>query len=1211
MKKFKYKKGGAGCSSLYKKMYNTGGPGDPPGKKKKNTLVVASKDDPRYQAFSDSLNLYNQQNAYNAQFLSNFPSVPTPKATKYQHNYIPIKGKPPVDLVRAWSEIRKNVGNTQLNKKNRAEFSKNIKDAYKELSKPVWAGNVAGGPWLTGNKYQNGKLVGVSSYPEVLKSQEKMFKSSGLSIPTVLRAGDYVKNSDANWKFKESAEHYRDFTHKPAKGYYQDNTLAVTDSPYNYDSRVKSTSLRQQKKANTVSYGVPNMYLEHETIKPVGYLRYHASMPGILPVIPGVDDHVRKHKYKLTPRAVAYTHHASGPNAFDPNSIGSGYDDYFFYNKQLPYYAKPEREVIVKTPPKPVSTSLPKPTKPSKKVTKKKVTKKEEIKGDKIVNESKPIVAEKPITKEKPIPVIEKPKYPTKAPEGYSLVKGWTGGDGISYGDYYTYIAGPKDLDKYPDIPAGPPKKQSKSLLKYAKGGPGLKYNHGGPGPHNPPVEDMYSMSKKAKSKPKTSNDLPEYNTATSLGMPSKWAKSQKIFTEKDLPEYNKLSLKEQYIAPNESQRAINLATKKTAQEVADDAYRANKGTLTGELENLGTRLATVGSGVAKTGSDIFLRFPQTLMNFAGWNPTLMDKWATDIEQGHNRNPFTGNLYPSHLQKGLQPAVDNTLYGLSFLTGGELGLGTKAVRAGMSPTAKLSMDASKGWGGFSKGAGGRALDSRNPIIGKVDEVSQQGEMWPVEVLQQEVNKMKLKKSQGAKGLDPIIKDFEEGIIAQGGKIDSMDDIMAQAGVQDIKQQLKTEAKWDPMNPADFKGGTSDVIFPRYDQFHLIGGKKGMQTKAGDEAWSLFTQPSSSVPGLPKIHQNSFLGDQFRKLFKKGNRENTLNAQRLLSTDEIEKLSGFDKNKYLQDMAAREANIAKHGEWKPYLKSSERQTTEGERIWQSFFSDPKELRKFQEARTTRFDKKGNVIKKKIKPEIDWENWVKYKEDFHNNPEVIKELNEIEIKAKADGTWMKNPDGTPFKGTKEQFVIQQSENFKKFHEGSKVTGEKGEPLFMYHGSPNKDIKTFLRPGDEGYKKSPTTTTGKSGIYFSNVKEYADMYQNLEKPELAAGKTYQVYLSPKNAVTAGETSMAGYGEKGLPSSFLWNHGKIPGVDAVKAGKYHRKRFDDADYEVSMENPNLIKSAEGNILFNTKSSNIYKSLAPIIGAGALGAGYSATQKK
>ena len=32
MKKIKYKKGGAGCSSLYKKMYNTGGPGDPPGK---------------------------------------------------------------------------------------------------------------------------------------------------------------------------------------------------------------------------------------------------------------------------------------------------------------------------------------------------------------------------------------------------------------------------------------------------------------------------------------------------------------------------------------------------------------------------------------------------------------------------------------------------------------------------------------------------------------------------------------------------------------------------------------------------------------------------------------------------------------------------------------------------------------------------------------------------------------------------------------------------------------------------------------------------------------------------------------------------------------------------------------------------------------------------------------------------------------------------
>ena len=44
--------------------------------------------------------------------------------------------------------------------------------------------------------------------------------------------------------------------------------------------------------------------------------------------------------------------------------------------------------------------------------------------------------------------------------------------------------------------------------------------------------------------------------------------------------------------------------------------------------------------------------------------------------------------------------------------------------------------------------------------------------------------------------------------------------------------------------------------------------------------------------------------------------------------------------------------------------------------------------------------------------------------------MKEYNDIETDCKANGTWMKNSDGSAFQGTPEQFVQQNSENFKRF-------------------------------------------------------------------------------------------------------------------------------------------------------------------------------------
>ena len=60
------------------------------------------------------------------------------------------------------------------------------------------------------------------------------------------------------------------------------------------------------------------------------------------------------------------------------------------------------------------------------------------------------------------------------------------------------------------------------------------------------------------------------------------------------------------------------------------------------------------------------------------------------------------------------------------------------------------------------------------------------------------------------------------------------------------------------------------------------------------------------------------------------------------------------------------------------------------------------------------------------EIDWAKW---NSEIPNNPELLNEYNTIEQSSKKTGTWMKNPDGTKFEGTPEQFVQQNSSNFKK--------------------------------------------------------------------------------------------------------------------------------------------------------------------------------------
>lgn len=81
------------------------------------------------------------------------------------------------------------------------------------------------------------------------------------------------------------------------------------------------------------------------------------------------------------------------------------------------------------------------------------------------------------------------------------------------------------------------------------------------------------------------------------------------------------------------------------------------------------------------------------------------------------------------------------------------------------------------------------------------------------------------------------------------------------------------------------------------------------------------------------------------------------------------------------------------------------------------------------------------------EIDWGKW---NEAIPKNKPLLEEYNLIEKTTKANKTWMKNPDGTPFSGTPEQFVQINSKNFKKaFPEGYQS---------VYRGVPGEDIEKY---------------------------------------------------------------------------------------------------------------------------------------------------------
>lgn len=115
-------------------------------------------------------------------------------------------------------------------------------------------------------------------------------------------------------------------------------------------------------------------------------------------------------------------------------------------------------------------------------------------------------------------------------------------------------------------------------------------------------------------------------------------------------------------------------------------------------------------------------------------------------------------------------------------------------------------------------------------------------------------------------------------------------------------------------------------------------------------------------------------------------------------------------------------------------------------------------------------------------------------------------------------------------------------------------------VYHGTPNTEIESFLSPEKEGYKKQETTTTGVGGIYFTDVKAIADVYQDFQKKGIK-GKTYAALINMKKPIVVAEKATDGITE-GFGKTALWNiqKGTLEGlkkanVDGIRTGEYARK--------------------------------------------------------
>lgn len=262
------------------------------------------------------------------------------------------------------------------------------------------------------------------------------------------------------------------------------------------------------------------------------------------------------------------------------------------------------------------------------------------------------------------------------------------------------------------------------------------------------------------------------------------------------------------------------------------------------------------------------------------------------------------------------------------------------------------------------------------------------------------------------------------------------------------------------------------------------------------------------------------------------------------------------------------------------------------------------------------------KPKFKSEIDWGKW---NPDTPKYPELINEYNAIEESTKKAGTWMKNPDGSAFQGTPEQFIQQQSSWFKRaYPEGAETTykgvGARGRMDVIKtiqenpYASPffvgDKNIADIYTSKFYNKKTSPIISHNNKKFNPSANAEVHQFYFAKDPNKISIdlnGQNWTGFRLPKEAITNNKEYQQMIKE--LPeivyTGTIQDYVKKKNLNYITLNNITEGGAGAASGNISIINPireNVIKSAVGNVgFFDMTNPNIYKSLAPLIGLGTL----------
>lgn len=171
----------------------------------------------------------------------------------------------------------------------------------------------------------------------------------------------------------------------------------------------------------------------------------------------------------------------------------------------------------------------------------------------------------------------------------------------------------------------------------------------------------------------------------------------------------------------------------------------------------------------------------------------------------------------------------------------------------------------------------------------------------------------------------------------------------------------------------------------------------------------------------------------------------------------------------------------------------------------------------------FKKWIDSSKRKTKPFADYKIVEHEKEDtgirFRKANSVSKEESIIE-RSKADGTYMKAPNGKPTNLNEKQWIQVRSKAFKKWfgdwendpQKSSKVVDKNGEPLVVYHGTLTNGLTKFKKEF-VGSRYS----YDEKGFFFISNEKIAQDYAVSEYDRTRKGEVIPVFINLRNPLVA----------------------------------------------------------------------------------------------